>query len=93
MNTNNKSFIFNHHPTVTRLCHKLQFHNFLDDYKLFSKDPCNFLLPTFALNRIEDAVHLLNLEEDETHWIEKFHEEFTNTHKLLKSTKEMKELY
>jgi len=62
----------------------------MEDYRLSAKTPVDFLLPTFALNKVEDAVHLLSLNED-CMWIEKSHQEFTQKHKIIKSTKELKE--
>lgn len=44
--SNNKRFVFNHHPHVTKICYKLNFHSFVDEYKIMTKNNCDFLLPT-----------------------------------------------
>jgi len=79
-----KRCVFNHHPQITKLCHKLQLHKLVEDFKLENKlDYNNFFLPTFALNKVEDAVKLLSLPEDvDTMWIEKNFQEFTQKHTI-----------
>jgi len=48
---------------------------------MLNKENLDFILPTYALNKIEDAVQLLNLNESNNkHYIEKSYQEFTNKH-------------
>lgn len=89
---NGKNHLFNHHPQVMKLCTKLAFHKFIDEYKIFSSENCEFIIPTFALNKVEDAVKFLSLkDDDDSEWIEKNGGEFTVKHSFFKSTKEAKD--
>jgi len=81
MKQSTSNVVFNHHPHVGKLCLKLPFHNFMQEFKLFSGKSCEFILPTFALNKVEDAVCFLNLEDDDSNWVEKSSTEFTQKHK------------
>lgn len=42
---------------------------------------------------IEDAVALIHLEDNETHYIEKHHSEFTPKHNMFSNISEVKEKY
>jgi len=48
---------------------------------MLNKENLDFILPMFALNKVEDAVQLLNLNDNNNkHYIEKSNQEFTNKH-------------